>query len=209
MTAARQRPAGARAAPPAGRLRRAGGIAVLVAVVFAWWSPWAAASGYYPAADGLTWTYDNGTTQVMGGPRTFAGVEVMVLTHYLDGVPVAEDYLVYGPDGVRTIGTAANGQTVRYEPPLLVYAAAPLQPGTTWTSTTRIAGIDVSLASEVVGMRGVQTPAGRFNALQIRQRTLTSTGAQTTLDLFLVPGVGVVRFVTQDGTVVDLIDRTF
>jgi hypothetical protein len=90
-----------------------------------------------------------------------------------------------------------------------VYAAAPLQPGTTWSSTTRIAGIEVTLAAEVVGLRGVQTVAGRFNALQIRQRTITSTGGQTLIDLYLVPGVGVVRFVTQDGTVIDLIDRTF
>jgi hypothetical protein len=169
----------------------------------------ALANGYYPVADGLSWTYDNGATQVMSGPRLLGGAEVMVLTHYIDGVPVSEDYLVFGPDGVRTVGTAAAGQVMRYDPPLLVYAPAPLQPGSTWTSTTRISGIDVTLSSEVVGLRGVQTLAGRFNALQIRQRTLTSTGGQTLLDLFLVPGVGIVRFVTQDGTVIDLIDRSF
>jgi len=169
----------------------------------------ALANGYFPVGDGLSWTYDNGATQVMSGPRLLGGVEVMVLTHYIDGVPVSEDYLVFGPDGVRTLGTAAAGQIARYDPPLLVYAAAPLQPGSNWTSSTRIAGIDVTLSSEVVGLRGVQTPAGRFNALQIRQRTLTSTGGQTLLDLFLVPGVGIVRFVTQDGTVIDLIDRSF
>lgn len=194
-------------ARPAGAARRPSlGPLVLAALLLA--AP-VAANGYYPVGDGLTWTYGNGTTQVMRGPRTVAGVEVMVLTHFLDGEPIAEDYLVYGPDGVHTVGTAANGQVVRYDPPLLVYAPPPLQPGSTWTSTTRIGGIDVSLASEVVGLRGVQTPAGRFNALQIRQRTLTSTGGQTLLDLFLVPGVGVVRFVTQDGTVVDLIERGF
>jgi hypothetical protein len=169
----------------------------------------ALANGYFPAGDGLSWTYDNGATQVMSGPRLLDGAEVMVLTHYIEGVPVSEDYLVFGADGVRTVGTAAAGQVTRYEPPLLVYAAAPLQPGATWTSSTRIAGIDVTLSSEVVGLRGVQTPAGRFNALQIRQRTLTSTGGQTLLDLFLVPGVGIVRFVTQDGTVIDLIERSF
>jgi len=169
----------------------------------------ALANGYYPVGDGLSWTYDNGATQVMSGPRLLDDVEVMVLTHYIEGVPVSEDYLVFGPDGVRTLGTAAAGQIVRYHPPLLVYAAAPLQPGSTWTSSTRITGVDVTLSSEVVGLRGVQTPAGRFNALQIRQRTLTSTGGQTLLDLFLVPGVGIVRFVTQDGTVIDLIDRAF
>lgn len=169
----------------------------------------AAANGYYPFGAGLSWTYDSGTTQVMSGPRSLAGTEVMVLTHYLDGVPVSEDYLTFGPDGVATIGTAAAGQLTLFDPPLLIYGPPPLEPGLTWTSTTRLAGIEISLSSEVVGMRGVQTPAGRFNALQIRQRTLTSTGGQTLLDLFLVPGVGIVRFVTQDGTVIDLIERNF
>jgi len=167
------------------------------------------ASDYYPATDGWTWTYDSGTTQAMSGPRDFEGTQVMVLTHYLGGVPVSEDYLTFAPDGVRTLATAAGGQVVRYDPPLLVYGPAPLQPGSNWTSTTRVGGIDVTLSAEVVGLRGVQTPAGRFNALQIRQRTLTSNGGQTLLDLYLVPGVGIVRFVTQDGTVIDLIDRTF
>jgi hypothetical protein len=169
----------------------------------------AAANDYYPASSGMSWTYDSGTTQMMSGPRTIDDFEVMVLTHYLGGVPVSEDYLAFTDDGVYTVATAAGGQVVRYQPPLLVYAAAPLQPGTTWSSTTRIAGIEVTLTAEVVGLRGVQTPAGRFNALQIRQRTITSTGGQTLIDLYLVPGVGVVRFVTQDGTVIDLIDRTF
>jgi hypothetical protein len=167
------------------------------------------ASDYYPSTDGWTWTYDSGTTQAMSGPRDFEGTQVMVLTHFLGGVPVSEDYLTFAPDGVRTLATAAGGQVVRYDPPLLVYGPPPLQPGSTWTSTTRVGGIDVTLSAEVVGLRGVQTPAGRFNALQIRQRTLTSSGGQTLLDLYLVPGVGVVRFVTQDGTVIDLIDRTF
>lgn len=39
--------------------------------------------------------------------------------------------------------------------------------------------------------------------------TVTSTGAQTILYLYFVPGVGVVRFVTQDGDVVDLVERNF
>jgi hypothetical protein len=164
------------------------------------------ANDYFPSGEGLSWTYSSGETQAMSGPRAWNGLEVMVLTHYLDGVPVSEDYLTFDPDGVRTHGTAAGGAVVRYDPPLLIYAAAPLQPGTTWSTTTEVAGLSISLSAEVVGLRGVQTPAGRFNALQIRQRTLTSTGGRTLLDLFLVPGVGVVRFVTEDGTTIDLIE---
>jgi len=172
----------------------------------------AVASDYYPAGAGATWTYSSGETQVLSGPRDVGGLTVMVLTHYLDGIPVSEDYLVFDADGVRTVGTAAAGNVVRYDPPLIVYPAPPLQPGTTWTSTTDVATasgvVGITLSAEVLGLRGVQTTAGRFNALQIRQRTLTSTGGSTVLDLFLVPGVGVVRFVTEDGTTIDLIERS-
>jgi hypothetical protein len=164
------------------------------------------ANDYYPRGEGLSWTYSSGETQTMSGTRVWDGLEVSVLTHYLDGVPVSEDYLTFNADGVRTHGTASGGTVVRYDPPLLIYAAAPLQPGATWSTTTEVGGLAITLSSEVVGMRGVQTPAGRFNALQIRQRTLTSTGGRTLLDVFLVPGVGTVRFVTEDGTVIDLIE---
>jgi len=168
----------------------------------------AAQVGYYPFGDGMSWTYDSGVTQRMSGPREVDGVSVMVLTHYLEGVPVSEDYLRFGPDGVVTVGTAAAGQRLTYDPPLVIYPAAPLEVGATWRSTTDLGAFTITLDAEVIGLRGIQTPVGRFNALQVRQRTLTSTGASTMLDLFFVPGVGVVRFVTQDGSVIDLIERT-
>ena len=164
------------------------------------------ANDYYPRGEGLSWTYSSGETQTMSGTRDWNGLEVSVLIHYLEGVPVSEDYLTFDPDGVRTHGTAAGGTVVRYVPPLLIYAAPPLQPGASWSTTTEIAGLAITLSSEVVGMRGVQTPAGRFNALQIRQRTLTSTGGRTLLEVILVPGVGIVRFVTEGGTTIDLIE---
>ncbi len=166
----------------------------------------ASANDYYPRGEGLSWTYSSGETQAMSGPRAWNGLDVWVLTHYLAGVPISEDYLTFDADGVHTHGTAAGGAVVRYDPPLLVYAAEPLQPGATWSTSTEIAGLTISLSAEVLGLRGVQTPAGRFNALQIRQRTLTSTGGRTLLDLFVVPGVGIVRFVTEDGTTIDLIE---
>lgn len=167
------------------------------------------ADGYYPVADGLTWTYSSGETQTLSGPRDMDGRSVMVLTHYLQGVPVSEDYLVYEGGGVLSLGTAAGGVVTPYAPALTVYAASPLQPGASWRSTTQLTGFSITLSAEVLGLRGVSTPVGRFNALQIRQQTLTSNGGQTTLDLFFVPSVGVVRFVTQDGTVIDLIDKNF
>lgn len=170
----------------------------------------AAAQAYYPAHDGASWTYSSGETQTLSGPREVNGRQVMVLTHFLGGVPVSEDYLAFEAGaGVRSVGTASGGRVLAYAPPLLVYAPEPLAVGQQWQSTTEVEGLSITLTAEVLGMRGVRTAAGRFNALQIRQQTLTSSGARTTLDLFFVPTVGVVRFVTQDGTVVDLIERNF
>jgi hypothetical protein len=163
---------------------------------------------YYPNTPGTSWTYSSGETQTLSGPRDFEGVEVMVLTHYFDGLPVSEDYLVFGEEGVRSLGTASGGDIVSYIPPLQVYGPAPLSVGQRWQSTTRVSGFEIQLTAEVLGLSGISTPAGRFNALQIRQATTTSSGAQTQLDLYFVPSVGVVRFVTNDGTAIDLIDRS-
>ena len=167
------------------------------------------AQDYFPHRDGLSWTYSNGETQTLSGPQEIAGEEVMVLTHVLDGNVVSKDYLGYDDIGVFSYGTEAGGQTLLYDPPLTLYAGNSLQVGQSWQSATNVAGIEITLAAEVVGMRGIRTELGRFNALQVRQRTFTNTGAQTTLDLYVVPGIGVVRFETQDGTTVDLVEKNF
>lgn len=167
------------------------------------------AQAYYPSQPGLSWTYSSGETQTLSGPRNMNGRDVLILTHYYEGVPISEDYLEYRADGVLSHGTAAGGQVFGYEPGLVVYPAEPLAPGAVWTSTSRMAGFNLTLSAEVVGLRGVATPAGRFNALLIRQTTLTSNGAQTLLDIYFVPTVGIVRFVTQDGTTIDLIEKNF
>ena len=168
-----------------------------------------AQESYFPNRDGLSWTYTNGETQTLTGPRLVNGESVMVLAHALGGVPVSEDYLLYSETGVLSLGTAAGGQTLVYAPPLVVYQGARLEVGDTWASTSQVGDLDITFQAEVIAVRGVSNAAGRFNTLQIRQTTVTSTGAQTTLDLFFVPTVGVVRTVTQDGTVVDLLERNF
>ncbi|MEX2535455.1 MAG: hypothetical protein WD273_07615 [Trueperaceae bacterium] len=161
---------------------------------------------YYPNSPGTSWTYSSGETQTLSGPRDFEGVQVLVLTHYFDGVPVSEDYLVYGEAGVTSLGSASGGDVVSYIPPLQVYGPAPLSVGQRWQSMTRVSGFEIELSAEVIAISGISTPAGRFNALQISQTTTTSSGAQTLLDLYFVPSIGVVRFVTNDGTTIDLIE---
>ena len=51
------------------------------------------------------------------------------------------------------------------------------------------------------------TPGGRFNAFRIRLSVTTSTGGSSVSDLYFVPSVGTVRYVTQDGSTVDLTGR--
>lgn len=169
----------------------------------------AAQAAYYPSAPGLSWTYSNGETQTLSGPREFNGQSVTVLLHSLQGQPVAEDYLIYDAQGTRLLGTAAGGEVLSYTPFLSLYPPPPLQVGQSWKTTAQVDDLEISLSFEVLGVTGVQTSAGRFNALQIRQQTITSTGGQTFLDLFFVPTVGIVRTLTQDGTQIDLIEKNF
>ncbi len=182
---------------------------LVLLVIFTATSVASAQESYFPNRDGLSWTYSNGETQTLTGPRLVNGQSVMVLAHALEGVPVSEDYLFYDTTGVFSLGTAAGGRTLVYTPPLVIYQGERLEVGDAWASTTQVGDLEITFQAEVLGVRGVQNAAGRFNALQIRQTTVTSTGAQTTLDLFFVPTVGVVRTVTQDGTVVDLIEKNF
>jgi hypothetical protein len=164
---------------------------------------------YYPSRDGLSWTYNNGETQILSGTKAVGAYTASVLVKYIEGAPVAEDYMVYDPQGVSMVGTAANGMTLEYTPGLMIYPVSPLQVGQSWKSKANLSGYDITISAEVLGVRGVETAAGRFNAMQIRQQTVTSTGGQTVIDFFFVPSVGVVRWIMQDGTTIDLIDKNF
>lgn len=195
---------------PAGALRHARGPlgALLATLSLALATLAAAQNDYYPSHPGASWTYSNGETQMLSGPREVLDGSYMILTHYFGGVPVSEEILAF-QGGVASFGTAAGGRIMPYRPPLTVYPPAPLSVGDAWQSTTTVGGVDITLASEVIGLQGVRTPAGRFNALHLRQTTLTSSGGRTVLDLFFVPTIGVVRFITQDGTQIDLIELSF
>lgn len=193
----------------AAALLRATALFRVAAALAILWAGLAFGQAYYPHQTGLSWTYSSGETQQLGGPRDLGGRQVMVLTHYFEGVPISEDYMEYTAQGVISYGSAAGGQVYVYEPALVVYPQEPLTQGMTWTGTTTLAGFNLTLSSEVIGLRGVATPAGRFNALLIRQTTLTSNGGQTVLDIYFVPAVGIVRFVTQDGSTIDLIEKNF
>ena len=179
-------------------------------LVFALLSFGIAKNDYFPNQTGLSWTYSNGEEQRMSGPYELDDTAVMVLTHYMDGEIASEEYLVYAENGVFNLGTASNeGELLRYDPPLVVYEGSSLTVGQSWQSKSVIKGIEISLNSEVIGVQGIKTESGRYNALIIRQQTFTDTGGQTALDVYFVPGIGIVRFSSSDGDVIDLVDKSF
>ncbi len=210
--AAGRRPARGRrpAAPVAPRLRAP---LLLALLALATASVATAQTEYYPAAVGTSWTYDDGETHRLSAwtdpPDGLPDGAVAVRrTHALRGVPISEELLVVSADGVRAYGTAAGGVVTRYDPPLPLFPAAPLEAGTTWQGSARAGDVTWTIQGEVVGPRGVRTPAGRFNAVHVRRTVTTDTGARSRVDLFVVPSLGVVRRLTPDGAQVDLIEVT-
>ncbi|WP_394649772.1 hypothetical protein [uncultured Deinococcus sp.] len=155
-----------------------------------------APAGYYPQAAGTAWTYSSGERQVLGAPATYKGVRVVPLSHVLGRVLVSQDLLEYRADGSVWLRGLHTGRELRwYASPLLVYPAAPLQPGQSWRSGARTV--------QVTEVRGVTTPAGTFNALVLRTQEAGGQAQET----FFVPGVGVVRYRTADGRTTDLTAR--
>src|SRR5690606_29387178 len=51
----------------------------------------------YPSRPDKSWTYSSGESEQLSGPRDLAGRQVMVLTHYYDGILISEDYMEYTP----------------------------------------------------------------------------------------------------------------
>ena len=167
----------------------------------------AASPNYYPSRVGTTWEFSNGEVQRIAGERIVAGQRVTVLEHAIGGQVTTEDYLVYGPDGVRMVGTGVAGTVYEYRPPLVVYPAPPLQVGSRWSSTSGTPAGQLSFSSRVIAIQGVVTGAGRFNAMVVRQTASTDTGGTSLTDTYFVPGVGTVRIVGGDGSTVDLVKR--
>ncbi|HEX2863198.1 MAG TPA: hypothetical protein VHN99_01410 [Deinococcales bacterium] len=179
-------------------------LAALAAVAFL---PALAQADYYPFHAGQKWLYSSGETQSITGTRTVGGLKALVMQHAVGSRVSQEDFLLVRSDGVFMLGYAAGGAQVLYTPALQVYPAAPLAVGDRWSGSAKVGKSTVAVSSRVIAQEGVSVPAGRFNALVIRSSVTTSTGAASVADAYFVPGIGTVRYVTQDGSKVDLTGR--
>ncbi len=166
-----------------------------------------AQSEYYPSKPGLKWVYSNGETQVYTKTTNVFGVNAVILAHIFGGSTVQEDYIQVTSLGVNLIGTKRNGTVTQYKPPLAVYPAAPLAVGARWSSSSKVGSSVVAISSAILSSEGISVKGGRFNAFVIRQSVSTSSGGRSVSDLYFVPGIGTVRYVTADGTAVDLVSR--
>ncbi|KZK14764.1 hypothetical protein [Meiothermus taiwanensis] len=161
----------------------------------------AAPTAYYPNGVGYSWTYSTGMEQVFTREQN----GLLVFERRLAKQPVSADLLRYTDNGVLLEGLLVGQAVQRYNPPLLLYPAPPLVLGQEWGGRSSFGGQSVALLGKVLRIEGVSVPAGRFNAYVIRTSTVTSGGGSQVMEIYFVPGVGVVRYATLDGATVDLV----
>lgn len=170
-------------------------LGLLLAVVLA------APTAYYPNGIGYSWTYSSGMEQVFTREQN----GLLVFERRLARQPVSADLLRYTESGVFLEGLIIGQAVQRYNPPLQLYPAPPLVLGQEWGGRSSFGGQSVALIGKVLRIEGVNVPAGRFNAYVIRTSTVTSAGGSQVMEIYFVPGVGIVRYATPDGATVDLV----
>ncbi len=78
--------------------------------------------------------------------------------------------------------------------------------GLSWGGSARFQGQRVALSARVEGVEGVKVKAGAFNAYRLRVAYTTEKGGTDLKEIFLVPGLGVVAYRTQEAWV-ELLQR--
>ncbi|ADR36544.1 hypothetical protein [Oceanithermus profundus] len=169
-------------------------------------SAFAAAPNYYPHKVGMRWLYTSGETQELSETRQVSGQEVWVLTHSYGGAVRYTDFLRYGEDGVWLLGVDFGAGVQAYDPAIQLYPPAPLRVGLAWSSRVTFRGSTLVVVNKVLRIEGVEVPAGRYNAFVIRSSMTAEGGGANVVDMYFVPGIGIVRYATQDGGQIDLQD---
>lgn len=166
----------------------------------------AQSTGYYPHGLGFRWAYSSGETQALVKERGAgqASGSIWKLEHLYGRQVRFADLIQYGVSGVWLLGVIINGRTIDYQPALKLYPAAPLRVGEQWSSQVGFEGLYIAHVSQVLKVEGINTPVGRFNAFVVRSSLSTDTGGGSVVDMYFVPGVGVVRYATPGGEIINL-----
>src|SRR5438876_6073899 len=186
---------------------------ILVSCLFSTQAAAFASAPYFPLPDGATWTYNvsDGTTdtRTVAGTRSFNGAQVKIVRDQAGN----ENYFTNDDAGVRFHGAlfvdpVSGNETDTYSPPV-PFASRDLIIGTQVSGSGTATGVQgpdtitlsYTSASTPLAIEPVTMPAGTFtNAVHVRL-TISYSGVvsySTTLDDWLVAGVGSVREVTTD-----------
>jgi len=87
-----------------------------------------------------------------------------------------------------------DGELIKFDPPQTM-VAAPLRQGTTWNFDGQAGDLKVHQEYNVTGEEDIEVPAGEFHAFHIRGEQ--SSPSRMTIDRWFVPGLGIVKDVTE------------
>ena len=166
----------------------------------------AAAPNYYPHKVGMRWLYTSGEEQALEAIREVSGQQVWELSHTIKGTQRYVEFLRFDEQGVWLLGVDFGTGTQPYDPAIQLYPPAPLRVGLAWSSRVSFRGSTLVVVNKVLRIEGVEVPAGRYNAFVIRSSMTAEGGGANVVDMYFVPGIGIVRYATQDGGQIDLQD---
>lgn len=171
-----------------------------------------------PVNDGTTWRYnmiqeagpgarlaeegqnEAGTLRApviyrIHGQREIDGRKLLEFEMHRAGRITATDLMTVDEHGVQCWARLdETGQLTKLDPPLPI-VAAPVAVGTTWDFDGEPDGTKTHQHYEIVGQADVTIPAGTFRAFHIRgEQTLPGP---MTIDRWFVPGLGIVKDVTE------------
>lgn len=156
---------------------------------------------YFPLKEGNQWSYAMSTgvemTVAVVGYAQVGAVRCAVVETRM-GWQTQREYMATDAEGVKTYMAQAQGQEMRYDPPVL-RIKLPVQEGQTWTSTTSQFGMSITTTNRWLGAERVQTPAGTFDCVRV-QSTVTVPGQAPMVSIsHYADGIGGVRQAMQVG----------
>ncbi len=156
---------------------------------------------YFPLKEGNQWSYSMSTgvemTVTVVGHAQVGAVRCAVVETRM-GWQTQRDYMAADAEGVKTYMTQAQGQEMRYEPPVL-RVKLPVQEGQTWTSTVEQFGMAITTTNRWLGSERIQTPAGTFDCVKV-QSSVAVPGQPPVVSIsYYADGIGGVRQTMQAG----------
>ena len=159
-----------------------------------------AAADYLPLKEGNQWTYtmSNGmqvTTKIAGFESV--GVVRCAVVETTTGWQTSREYVAVDEQGIKSYLSQAQGQEVRYDPPV-VRVKLPYREGDTWEATVSQMGMAMTTSFQSAGQQQMQTPAGTFDCIKVRSSVnMGQSQPPMVSTIWYAEGIGAVHQVMQ------------